>query len=362
MKTRNLIATLALTLGVTGGAHAAISFDPDGGGPLGAMTIGGFDWSPTGLLADQGNSAILDFQASGGTCEGTGIDCTFDLYTHARVIGFFADGGGALGNPAGLNTTFELTMIGHFRERVTNVIDVFNGDGIPDTVAFATVPGGTDFLEIYFDSSVDSLDVDGSGFNDGTLILNGTLAGASTGVFSVTSPFTPVVATVPLDGAAGNDYAGQLSVSGTGSNTNIPFDSLTQDFAFFLTQLEQFGITFAQISQGLPYISVNPSDCYTGAAAGAGSVGDPVAASGCAVDHVNAPMAGQVLPAAPGILPVVGAVNGLLVGGGTDFVAQTDFNSPLAGVPEPGSLALLGLGLGALGLGFRRRGLGLRLS
>jgi len=323
------------------------------------MNIGAFDWGPTGLFALGGQTAISNFIGSGGTCET--VNCTFNLLTHARVVGFLNDGGGALPNPAGLNTTFEITLIARFTEVVTGAVDLFNGDGIPDTVTFSTVPTNPGFLEIYFDSSVDSLDVDGSGFNDGRLILNGQSVAATDGLFAVTSSIVPLV-TVPLDGSGANDYTGQLTVTGTGSNENIPVDSLTQDFAFFLTQLDEFGITFAQISQGLPYITVNPSDCYTGLPAGAGSVGSNVAASGCAVDHVNAPMAGQVLPAAPGILPVIGAVNGLIAPGGPDFVAQTDFNSPLAGVPEPGSLALLGLGLGALGLGFRRRGLGLRLS
>jgi hypothetical protein len=361
MKTRNLIATLALTLGVTGGAHAAVSFDPDGAGPLGAMSIGAFDWGPTGIFADGGVDAIGDFVASGGTCEGTGINCTFDLYTHAKVVGFLDDGGGALTNPAGLNSTFEITMIGHFREIVTGV-NV--GSGNAD---FAVIPGaGGNFLEIYFDNAADSIDVDGAGFNDGRLILNGSTIPAPGQESGFNSDPTEIE---PLDGTGADNYdpAGapptQLTVTGFGSSENIPFDTLTQDFAFFLTQLEEFGITFANISLGLPYISVDPSDCYTGAAAGAGSVGSIVAGGGCAADHLQDVMAGQVVPAAPGILPVIGAVNGLGgPNGGPDFVAQSDFNSPLAGVPEPGSLALLGLGLGALGLGFRRRGLGLRLS
>lgn len=350
MKKTKLFAAVALALGMATTAHSAVFFDPDGtGGSSGPLLIGAFDWGPTSIFAQNANTAIAAFTASQGACPAT--SCQFNLYTHARVIGFLDSNGAALPNPAGLNSAYELTMIARFTETVT-AVGTLGGNPI---VQFATVPTAPGFLQMFYDNSVDAVDVSGSGFNDGRLILNGTQVGSATSQFSITNP-TPVA----LDQAGANDYTGQLTVSGNGSSGNIPVNALTTDGTFFITPLDAFGVTFAQISLGLPYISVNPSDCFTGAAQPA-IIGGPNAALGCSPAHINGLMAVNIGELPPGIVPVIGLVNATAPSatGGPDFVAQSDYNSPLQGaIPEPGSLALLGLSLGLFGFfggGLRRR-------
>ncbi len=336
-----LASACLLALGVGASAQAGVLFDPDGAaGADPAQDLGSLDWGPTSFLSLNGNLAVQNF--SNGLCApGPADPCRFDTLVHANLIGTL-DSSNSVNTPAGLNSTYEITLVMRFTEVVTGVLGDFS---IFESVA------NTGFIEMYFDDTPDANDLTGFGFNDGDLMLTAQVSSAVIGNFTIANPGV----TGPLDTSPnGNQYTGQLTESGVGVQANIQTTVLSQDSNFFNNAIASLGLEFANISIGLPFISVDPSDCFTDVANGGNAATDAgFANSGCDNVHVDGLLNPVVQPSAGGLVPTLGTINTQLPedGGGPDFIAQTDFNSPVtAAVPEPGSLLLIGAGLGLFGV------------
>ncbi|MCC6417082.1 MAG: PEP-CTERM sorting domain-containing protein [Gemmataceae bacterium] len=288
------------------GAHAradVISFDPDGGGATGTLSVAIFDFSPGNVLAD--NSVPIPKSPTTNT---------FNVFYQARLSTL----NNALNVPIfapNLNG-FEITAVMRFRE-----------DGTSPSPLNATFTGNPnltlDRVQLFYDSSQNSNDATGMGFNDGTLFFQATID-QSTGNF-----------TIDNDGQGGpvvvNPFAPNNSIStvkGTGSATADALD-LQNDPNFIANSA--FFPNPNQLLQSLNFngnlvtpFSINASSFFNGA------------------DNSGTPQLGNV--------------NGFTgaQGGGPDFQFQADANLTFkvlqVEIPEPASILLFGFAIGGVGL------------
>jgi hypothetical protein len=303
----------------TAQASVVVSIDPDAGGVDPTINVGSLDWAV-------GNSIAV-----GGVPSLAGN--FLDVFAHANLASFQdADGnpiGGLNLNGPVAGTNYEWTFVSSFREQISSVVGALPNQ----TTNTVVVADPNNVLQIWYDPVRNSNNLPGTGFNNGTLILEATDAFGS-------GTFTTSGIGANLDAFGVNNYPGYTTVSGNGSTTisaHVTFFDPTFFTSFNLGDVITVDFTTQQV---LNYQQQNPSSCFFDPNAGAffSGAGNGIA-GGCGV---------------AGDGGTIGLVNGIT---GPNVMFQTDASASFNAVPEPGTLALLGAALlGFAAVSRRRKG------
>lgn len=351
---KHIIGGLTL-LTAASSAQAGFLFDPDGAlGPAGTFNIDTFDVAPTSVLGKGANQAIANFiNGSGPT--------TFDIYTQGKITGLLNSSNTNV-LPSGF--TGELTVVMGFKEQVTGAFVA------PGALGFAsfTPAAGPSFVEIYYDTAANSDRFAGTGYGadaTATKIFSSIITGSVSNANTYTTDLSKAPSSLDQNGndanADGNNNdwnkarpgsTDQLSVTGGGNQSQLIIDESMPpafvDTNFFKNLTEIVSAFFVDINLNTPYIGANSNDpmrqfiTTAGAALPGYTVWDGVAGSGTTLGAVNGGL-------------TCDAFGRNCVASGPDFLFSTDANINLSAktVPEPSTIAILGLGI--MAMGFSRR-------
>lgn len=350
MKLKTTAVAVALALSSPAAfALEGINFDPDGSGATFSETaIGSFDWGGANILArncmsppklsTDGCTLLVQTKLSALLDpNGNSVDFNATKVEYTMRVRVLANAGAAnkvtLGDPGSGVNFLDLNQA----DTLNNSTGAAGADGLPDLFGDTT-----SIFEIFYDTTPDSNHVTGLGFDDGTLILTGLVGIKSFGVLvgaGLSTPPTPLDSSTAQNGINANQKNVQsLTLTGSGNfQIDVRPGTDTVDGNFFKDPFNDMAtllrIDIDDNGRGsAPFTATEPSPLVHGLSP---NYGGP-AVTGAFTRENDFDCDGAADPC--------------------DLHLEGDPKSVFKHqvLPEPASVALLGLGLGLFGFSARK--------